>query len=173
MISKTPIRSASVADLPAINDIYNYYVANSNCTYDQAPLSPDDRRRWFESHGAIHPVIVAEIDGEVVAFGALSPFRPRSGFRFTAENAVYVRHDLTGRGIGTAMLNDLLDRARQLGYRSIIAVIDAGQSSSIRLHERHGFARCAHLHQAGFKFGKWLDVIYLELLLPADSHLPK
>jgi L-amino acid N-acyltransferase YncA len=168
MPPKTLIRSATMSDLAVLNDIYNHYVANSVCTYDELLLSLEDRRRWFEAHDSAHPVVVAEAQEEIVGFGALSHFRQQGGFRITAENALYVRHDTTGHGIGSAILADLITRARAIGYRAIVAVIDAEQASSIRLHERHGFVRCAHLRQVGFKRGRWLDVIYLELLLPVE-----
>jgi L-amino acid N-acyltransferase YncA len=168
MPPKSLIRLATHADLAAINDIYNYYVLHFTCTYQEVPSSLDDRRRWFDAHGPSHPIIVAEIDGRVGGFGSLSPFRERSAFRFTVENALYVAHDLMGRGIGGAMLADLIGRGGQLGHRAIVAVIDAEQAGSIRIHERHGFVRCAHFKEVGFKFGRWLDVICLELLLQSS-----
>ena len=167
MPPKTLIRTAASSDLPAINNIYNFYVINSTCTYQEVPSSAHERRLWFESHGASHPIIVAELHQQIVGYGALSPFHRRSAYRFTAENSVYVRDDMRGQGIGRELLLDLLDRARLLRFRAIIALVDAEQESSIRLHERHGFARCAHLKQVGYKFGRWLDVIYLQCLLAA------
>jgi len=166
MPPKTLIRSATLTDLAAINEIYNHYVTNSVCTYQEVPSTADERRRWFDAHGPNHAIIVAELDGQIVGYGSLSSFHQRSGYRFTAENSVYVRHDLLGRGIGGELLAELIRRARSLGYRAIIAAVDSEQESSFRLHERSGFVRCGHLKQIGFKFGRWLDVIYLQYLLP-------
>jgi phosphinothricin acetyltransferase len=166
MPPKTLIRSASRADLAAINEIYNHYVINSVCTYQEAPSTADERGRWFDAHGPNQAIIVAELDGQIVGYGSLSSFHQRSGYRFTAENSVYVRHEMLGRGIGGELLAELIRRARSLGYRVIIATVDSGQESSLRLHERSGFVRCGHLKQVGFKFGRWLDVIYLQYLLP-------
>jgi L-amino acid N-acyltransferase len=159
------IRLAKDADLPAINDIYNHYVLRSTCTYQEAPEPIEGRRRWFIEHGPLHPVTVTEISGEVVGWGALSPFRSRSAFRHTVENALYVRHDLHRRGIGSALLADLITRARALGYHALIAGIDAEQTPSISLHAKFGFQNAARLKEVGFKFNRWLDVIYMELLL--------
>jgi phosphinothricin acetyltransferase len=128
-------------------------------------MSLDERRKWFEAHDDGHPILVAERDGQVAAFGALSKFHERSAYRRTTENAVYVRHDFVGQGIGSAMLAALIDRAKAIGHHAIIALIDSEQEASIRLHEKHGFVRCGHLKQVGFKMGRWLDVIYLEYLI--------
>ena len=165
MSSEILIRLASVEDLAAVNEIYNYYVLNSTCTYQEAPSSTGERRRWFDAHDARHPIVVAECGDEIVGFGALSPFRERSAFGFTVEDAVYVRHDRTGRGIGGEILTDLIQRARAIGLHAIIAVIDAEQAGSIGLHEGHGFVRCGELRGVGFKFGRWLNCVYLEYLL--------
>ena len=156
------IRPAAIADLKAINDIYNHYVLTCTCTYQEEPESIEGRRAWFEAHDERHPVTVAELDGQVVGWGALSSFRERSGYRFTAENSVYVRHDIHRCGVGSALLSDLLERARQLGYHTIFAGIDASQEASIALHARFGFVKVAHLKQVGVKFGRWLDVVGMQ-----------
>jgi phosphinothricin acetyltransferase len=160
------IRLAAESDLAAIDDIYNYYVHTSTCTYQEIPGTMDERRAWFSRRERDwHPVTVAEIEGEVVGWGALNEFRPRTAYRFTVEDSVYVRHDLHRRGIGRALLADLIERSRAIGHRSIVAGIDGEQGPSIRIHEAFGFVRVAHLKQVGFKFGRWLDVIYLQLML--------
>jgi L-amino acid N-acyltransferase YncA len=160
------IRLAVAADLPAINDIYNHYVEQSTCTYQESPDSIAEREDWFAKHGTKHPVTVAvDADGVVVGWGSLTPFRPRSAYRFSVENSVYLRHDMRGRGIGGALLADLIDRAKALGYRTIVAGIDAEQTASIALHKKYGFEQTAHLKEVGFKYERWLDVVYLQLWL--------
>jgi phosphinothricin acetyltransferase len=159
------IRAATPADLGAINDIYNHYVLHSTCTYQEEPEPLEGRRQWFQHHGERHPVIVAEVDGEVTGWGSLSPYHARSAYRRTVENSVYVHHQLHRRGIGSLLLQDLITRACSLGHRAIIAGIDAGQPASVALHTKFGFAEVGRLRQVGFKFGRWLDVIYMELLL--------
>ncbi len=159
------IRLATPADLPAINAIYNHYVACSTCTYQEEPSTIDERAAWFAAHGAEHPITVAELGGDVVGWASLSRFHPRSAYRRTVENSVYVRHDVHRRGVGGALLADSIERAAALGHHTILALIDAGQAGSIALHARFGFAEVAHLRQVGFKFGRWLDVIYMQRMV--------
>jgi phosphinothricin acetyltransferase len=160
------IRPATQADLRAIDDIYNWYVPRSTCTYQEEIEPFETRATWFHSHGPKHPVTVAlDASGEIVGWGALSEFRERSAYRHTVENSLYIRLDRHGRGIGSALLADLIARATALGHHTIVAGIDAEQSSSIRLHEKFGFVECARIKAAGFKFGRWLDVIYMQLML--------
>ncbi len=164
------IRLARSEDLPAINRIYNHYVQHSTCTYQETPEPIDDRRAWFERHGREHPVTVAVSDGRVVGWGSLSPFHARSAYRFTVENSVYIDHAHHRQGIGASILTDLIKRARTLGYRTIIAGIDADQAASIAIHSKHGFTGVGHLHGVGFKFDRWLDVVYMQLLLSPAEH---
>ena len=165
------IRAARFADLGAINDIYNYYVLHSNCTYQEELELLKARRQWFRHHGDRHPVIVAELDGQVIGWGSLSPYHARSAYRHTVENSVYVHHRYHRRGIGSQLLQELIVRARGLGHRAIIAGIDAGQTGSVALHAKFGFAEAGCLKQVGFKFNRWLDVIYMELLLNEPEFL--
>lgn len=162
---KTIIRSARRSDLKAINDIYNHFVLHSTCTYQEEPEPMANRRRWFNHHGTKHPVIVAELNGTVVGWGSLSPYHPRSAYRRSVENSVYVHHAFHRQGIGSRVLKELITRARHIGHRAIIAGIDADQSASIALHARFGFKEAGRLVEVGFKFKRWLDVIYMELLL--------
>ena len=165
-MSLCTIRLATEADLVAINDIYNYYVLHSTCTYQEEPEPIDGRRAWLLKHGAKHPATVAEMDGRVVGWGSLSPYHARSAYRFTIENSVYVHHEFHRRGIGAIILKDLIERARAHGHRTIIAGIDAEQTPSIAIHAKFGFEQVGRLNQVGFKFGRWLDVVYMQLLLP-------
>jgi phosphinothricin acetyltransferase len=161
------IRDAAPADLDAINAIYNHYVATSTCTYDRDPRSDEDAARWLAAHDDAHPATVA-IDpaaGDVIGWAALSPFRPRWGYRFTVEDSVYVRADRHGRGVGGALLADLVARARALGHHAILAIVSAEQDASVRLHARAGFTSVGTLSQVGHKFGRWLDLSVLQLLL--------
>lgn len=162
------IRPASETDLVAINDIYNHFVHHSTCTYQEEPELIEDRRRWFNHHGEKHPVIVAEAAGRVIGWGSLSPFHPRSAYRRTVENSIYIHHDYHRRGVGSLLLEDLIARSRQLGHRVIIAGIDGEQVASMALHAKFGFEKVGHLKRVGFKFGRWLDVIYMQLSLSVD-----
>jgi len=163
------IRLARIEDLDAINAIYNHYVLHSTCTYQETPESIQGRREWFARHGAPHPVTVAEVNGSIVGWGSLSPYHARSAFRHTVENSVYVDEALHGRGIGAALLRDLIERARALGYHAIIAGIDGDQTASIGLHAKFGFEQVGHFREVGFKFDRRLDVIYMELRLRNEA----
>ena len=159
------IRLAVQGDLAAVNEIYNHYVLHSTCTYQEEPSTAAEREVWFAGHGQSHPVTVAEEGGRVVGWASLSPFHARSAYRRTVENSVYVRHDCQGRGVGSMLLADSIGRAATLGHHTIIAGIDAEQTGSIALHRKFGFEQVAHLRQVGFKFGRWLDVVYMQKLL--------
>jgi L-amino acid N-acyltransferase len=164
--SSINIRPATPVDLPAINDIYNHYVLHSTCTYQEVPEPLEGREAWFARHGPQHPVIVAvDAIGSVIGWGSLSGYHARSAYRFTVENSVYLRHDLRGKGVGGLLLAELISLAKSLGHHSIIAGIDADQPASVALHRRAGFEQVGRMKQVGFKFGKWLDVIYMQLML--------
>jgi L-amino acid N-acyltransferase YncA len=165
VLGPVSIRPARVEDCAAINDIYNHYVVHDTCTYQTEPDSLADRQAWLARHGGPHPVLVAERDAEVVAWGALSPFHPRAAYRFSVEDSVYVRHDCLRRGIGRALLGELIRLARELGLHSVIALISADKTGSVTLHEEFGFRRAADLREAGYKFDTWLDVAFLQLML--------
>jgi L-amino acid N-acyltransferase len=162
---KINLRPATESDLHVINDIYNYYVLQSTCTYQEQPALLSDRLEWFQHHQEKYPVRVAECDGQVVGWSSLSPYRPRTAYRHTVENSIYVHHDWHGRGIGSLLLQDLIRKSRALGHHAILAVIDSRQTHSIALHEKYGFQRVGHLKHVGLKFGEWLDSIFMELLL--------
>ncbi|CAN5376623.1 GNAT family N-acetyltransferase [soil metagenome] len=161
------IRLATADDLVAINDIYNWYVPRSTCTYQELPEPIESRRHWFMHHHSNprHPVTVALVNDEVVAWGSISDYRERSAYRFTCESSVYVRHDMHGRGIGSAIVADLIARAKSLDYRTIIAGADAEQTASIALHKKFGFVECGRQIRVGYKFDRWLDVIFMQLTL--------
>lgn len=165
----TRIRLATIADLAAINDIYNHYVLHCTCTYQIDPETLEGREIWFRDHSPDkYPVIVAEIDGRVVGWGALSKFRPRAAYAPTAEPSVYIDHEILGRGLGRVLLVDLIARARAAGFHSLIGGSSADQPASIAVQESLGFQRVAHLKEVGCKFGKWLDVVYFQLMLDGN-----
>lgn len=156
------IRLATAADLPAINAIYNHFVLASTCTYQEEPATAAERAAWFEKHTERYPVTVLSEGERVVGWGSLSPFHARSAYRFTAENSVYVHHEEHRRGYGRRLLADLLERAAAIGFREVIALISADQAASLGLHRAMGFVEAGLLRRVGFKFGRWLDVAYLQ-----------
>ncbi len=161
------IRPATRADLPGILAIYNEAVLNTTASYDYEPHTLEHRRAWFEDHEKNnYPIFVAvNNQDQVMGWSALNRFHDRAGYRFTAENSVYVAADQRGNGIGSMLMPPLIDSAKTRGLRAIMALIDANNEPSIRLHSRFGFERVGLLKQVGYKFDRWLDVIYMERLL--------
>ena len=159
------IRPALRGDCVAINALYNHYVLHDTCTYQTEPDSLAERQAWLGRHGPGHPVLVAERAGEVLAWGALSAFHPRFGYRFSVEDSIYVRHDQQRLGLGKTLLAQLLAAARAHGHRTVIALVSADKPRSIALHEAFGFEQAGLLREAGYKFETWLDVAYLQLML--------
>lgn len=160
------IRLATADDLPAINDIYNYYVPRSTCTYQLEPEPLEGRQAWFASHPEdSYPVIVAEVEGRIVGWGSLSKFRERAAYQPTVEASVYIHHDFHRRGTGRALLVDLIGRARAIGYHSLIGGASGDQAASLALQESLGFTKVAHFKEIGYKFGQRLDVVFMQLML--------
>jgi phosphinothricin acetyltransferase len=161
------VRPATRDDLPGILEIYNEAVLNTTATYDYEPRTLEHRVAWFEDHVKHnYPVFVAvNGDGRVAGWSALNRYHDRKGYQFSTENSVYVAADQRGKGTGKLLLKPLIDAARERGLHAILAGIDAQNEASIRLHAAFGFVKVAHFKQVGFKFGRWLDVVYLELLL--------
>lgn len=162
------IRLATADDLPAINAIYNHYVPVSTTTYDLKPMTIATRRKWFKNREDIHPVTVAfheDAPNDIVGWGSLHTFRNKPGYQLTVENSVYVHPERQREGIGSAILLDQIERARAAGLHAIIAGVDAEQTPSLALHYKHGFREVGRFGQIGYKFDRWLDVVFMELLL--------
>lgn len=159
------LRLATAADSEAIREIYNYYVERSTCTFQLEPDSPEQRLAWLTDRSEQHPVVVAEIAGEVIGWGSLSPWNKRGGYSRTVEGSIYIRHDHQRRGLGRALLLDLIARARDLGHHALIGGACSEQTASLGLQRAHGFEQVAHFREVGHKFGRWLDVIYMQLIL--------
>jgi len=160
------IRDARVDDLPALLAIYNDVIATSTAIYTEQPVTLEDRIAWWRARVAQgYPVLVASDSAEVSGFASFGDFRAWPGYKFTVEHSVHVRADRRGRGVGTALMNVLLARATDIGKHVMIAGVDAENESSLRFHERLGFSQVAHFRQVGFKFERWLDLIFLQRLL--------
>ena len=160
------IRLATTADLPAINDIYNYYIPRSTCTYQLEPEPLEGRQAWFAAHPPEkYPVTVAEQDGRVIGWGSLSKFRDRAAYNPTVEASVYIHHDFHRQGLGRTLLVDLIDRAKKIGYHSLIGGASADQTASIALQESLVFQHIGRFKEVGYKFNQWLDVAFLQLML--------
>ena len=158
------VRETNDADLPGIAAIYNDAILNSTATFDVEPWSEERWRVWLRGHANPYAVIVA-VDGEdVLGWGSLSPFRTKAAYRYTTENSVYVREDQRGNGIGRLLLARLVAVASENGFRTVIARIGGDNPVSVRLHERQGFETVAIEREVGHKFGRWLDVVVMQVM---------
>ncbi len=159
------VRVAGPGDAEAIRSIYNLEVTESTVTFDLVPRTLADQLAWLAEHDGVHPAIVAELDGEVVGFGSLAPYRSRPAYATTVENSVYVRRDRRGRGCGRAILSELLRLGTVHGFHAVMARIVGGHEASIGLHRACGFQLVGVEREVGRKFGRWLDVVLMQRLL--------
>jgi phosphinothricin acetyltransferase len=170
------VRPAAPADIPAIHAIYTHHVLNGLASFEEEPPSRDEllsRYRDVVARGL--PYVVAELAGAVAGYGYCALYRTRTAYRFALEDSVYVRQDMQGRGVGTALLAELIRRCEALGYRQLIAVIgDSAHAASIGLHARQGFLRVGTLRSVGFKFSRWIDSVIMQRPLgPGDAARPE
>lgn len=160
------IRDAVATDLDTITAIHNDAVVHTTAIWNETPVDVDDRAAWLaERTRRGFPVIVAADDSGVLGYASYGDWRPHSGYRHTAEHSVYVRGDQRGRGIGRTLMIELIDRARAQGLHVLVAGVDSTNTGSIVLHEKLGFREVGRLPQVGAKFGRWLDLSFLQLVL--------
>lgn len=160
------IRNARTDDLPGLLEIYNDVIAKSTAVYRDEPASLEDRRQWLEARAAQgYPVLVAVDQSGVIGFASFGDFRAWPGYRFTVEHTVHIRADRRGQGVGGALMRPLIARAAEMGKHVMVAGVDAANDGSLRFHERLGFTRVAHFHEVGYKFGRWLDLVFLQRML--------
>jgi phosphinothricin acetyltransferase len=159
------IRLVQRADADALRAIYNPHVLESTVTFDLVPRGHEEQLAWIDEHSGGHPAIVAVRDGEVVGFASVSPYRSRPAYSTTVEDSVYVRADAQGNGVGFALLSHLVDLTRDHGFHAVMARIVGGHAASIALHKACGFEEVGVEREVGRKFGKWLDVVLMQLLL--------
>jgi len=159
------VRDAVEADADQIAAIWNHEVLWTDATTDTEPRDGRAQRERLARRTAAAPVIVAVAGKEVLAYGALGPYRPKPAFAWTVEDSVYVKRGYHGAGLGTLILGELIERARGARCHSVLARITSRNAASLRLHERHGFARVGVEREAAFKLGRWHDVMVMQLLL--------
>lgn len=164
---KIRIRRAAEGDVAAMAEIFNYEVRNSTASFAIQEKTYEERLAWYCAHqGENHPLIVAEEDGQVAGYACLSEYRPHEAYKRTVELSVYVSPDFRRRGVGRALMEEILRMARENnGVHTVISVITADNEASIRLHEAMGFSFCGTMHQVGEKFGRMLDIVNYELLV--------
>ena len=165
------IRPSQDDDVPAIAAIYRHHVLHGVASFEEIPPEPDEmarRRREVLRHGL--PYLVAERSGRALGYCYATPYRSRSAYRFTLEDSIYIEQAEVGRGLGRALLANLLDRCADLGYRQMVAVIGGSDTwPSLRLHARLGFTRIGVLPAVGFKFGYWVDIVLMQRALGLGS----
>ncbi|MBX9589393.1 MAG: GNAT family N-acetyltransferase [Hyphomonadaceae bacterium] len=173
-MSKASVREATSADIAAITAIYRHAVLHGTASFEVEPPGEAEMLRRFKAvTDAGYPYIVAEQDGRVVGYAYASAYRTRPAYRFTVEDSIYVAQEAQGKGIGAALLDHLIDASTRQGYRLMVAVIgDSRQFGSIALHRSAGFTFCGTLHSVGYKFGRWLDSVYMELPLGDGDQSP-
>ena len=159
------VRLAQQSDSEAIRGIYNREVTGSTVTFDLVPRTAEDQRRWLDEHSGAHPAVVAQGGGGVLGFGSLTPYRSRPAYATSVEDSVYVHSDHRGKGIGQAVLTELVRLAGAHGFHAMMARIVGGHEASIRLHRTCGFELIGVEREIGRKFGQWLDVVLMELLV--------
>lgn len=164
------VRPVSVGDADAIAAIYAHHVAHGTATFDTvAPDAAQMRDKIAATLAAGWPWLVAEEDGELVGYAYATQFRDRAAYRHSCEDSIYVAEGRQGRGIGSALLGQLLKSATATGFLQMIAVIGGGEPASIALHARHGFFHSGRLRNVGRKFDRWLDTVYMQKALTEEA----
>lgn len=160
------VRAATEADLPQILAIYNEIIANTTAVYYYEPHTLEMRKAWLQEREALgFPVFVADEEGVVLGMSTIGPFRVPTAYKFSVENTVHVAANARGRGVGKLLMPPIIEAAKQLGMHTIIAGIDASNEVSLHLHKQFGFEEVAHFKEVGHKFGRWLDLKFLQMIL--------
>ncbi|MFK7601354.1 GNAT family N-acetyltransferase [Deinococcus sp. SM5_A1] len=160
------VRPATRADVPATLEIYNHAVLHTTASYDLEPVSLEMRLAWFDhKQEAGWPILVLEDAGEVIGWATYGPFREKPGYAGTVEHSVYIRDGLRGAGLGTLLMTALIENASAKGFHVMVGGVAADNAGSLAFHTRLGFVQVAHFRQVGRKFGCWLDLAFLQLVL--------
>jgi Sortase and related acyltransferases len=165
------IRYATASDLPAILEIYNDAIKNTTAIYAYKPHSLEDRTIWYEQKLRDgFPLLVFEEGRRIAGYATYGPFRTYPAYKYTVEHSVYVHKDHRGKQIGTALMRELMKLADPR-YVTMVAGIDASNAGSILMHKKLGFRECGTIRKAGYKFGKWLDLVFYEYHFPGPEAL--
>ncbi|KTB72533.1 MULTISPECIES: GNAT family N-acetyltransferase [Pseudomonas] len=168
------IRDALPVDLPGILAIYNNAVLNTTAIWNEQPVDLANRQAWYAARQSqAYPILVAvDHAGEVLGYSSFGDWRPFEGFRHTVEHSVYVRADQRGKGLGPQLMASLIERAKECKKHMMVAAIESGNAASILLHERLGFKTTGQMPQVGTKFGRWLDLTFMQLDLSPGVPAP-
>lgn len=158
-------RKATLNDVEAITNIYNYYVENKMPTFDENPVTENFFKKKISTHSDKFPWLVYELNNTVIGYAYTSPWKSRFGYRFTAEISIYLHPNNTEKGIGSLLYKELIKLLKEKGFNSIIGGITLPNPPCVKLHEKFGFKKVTQFKQVGIKFNKWADVGYWQLLL--------
>lgn len=159
------IRPVTLSDAEAIVEIYNHFISNTTITFETEPITAEEMTRRIEEISARFPYFVYEKDGKILGYCYAHLWKERAAYSKTLETTIYLHKDATHQGIGSLMVRHLIDLCRTQGYHALIACITEGNEASVRMHEKLGFRKVAEYEQVGNKFGKWLGVVDMEILL--------
>jgi phosphinothricin acetyltransferase len=160
------ITDAVEADVPAITAIYNDVILTSTAIFNDAPVLVEDRVAWWKARVAQgYPVLVARDENGVAGFATFGDFRPWPGYRFTVEGTIHIDSSARRKGVGAALLEIMIARARAAGKHVLVAGVDSANFASLQFLERSGFERVGHLREVGNKFGRFLDLVFLQYML--------
>jgi phosphinothricin acetyltransferase len=168
------IRPAALSDIPAITRIYAHAVTHGTASFElEAPTEAEMKKRMETLFAGKFPYIVAELDGAVAGYAYAGPYRARPAYRFSVENSIYVAPEMHRRGIGRVLLKELIEASTKRGFRLMIAVIgDSNQAGSIGVHKALGFQDAGVFKNVGYKFGRWLDTVHMQLPLGDGATTP-
>lgn len=160
------IRDATIDDAGAICTIYNYYIENTVISFEEEPLVVEDMQKRMETVFSNKlPWLVYLDKHEITGYAYATRWHSRASYKYSVESSVYLKHDVIGNGIGSSLYAELIDRLQALNYHAVIGGIALPNAASVALHEKFGFEQVAHYRETGFKYGKWIDVGYWELIL--------
>lgn len=163
------IRAVKLEDANEIAEIYNYYILNSCVTFEEIPVSIEEMSQRIQSAPSKFPWLVYEKDKKIIGYAYASVWKPRSAYKHTVECTVYLKTEVTKNGIGSLLYKELITQLTDLGFHAVIGGISLPNEASIALHEKFGFEKIAQFKEVGYKFKKWIDVGYWELLIHKKS----
>ena len=159
------VRTVKPEDATEISEIYNYYILNSVVTFEETPVTIGEMRERMQSINSKLPWIVYEKDQQVLGYAYASEWKSRGAYKHSVESTVYLRHEEAKKGIGTSLYTELIQRLINMDFHAVIGGIAFPNDASIALHEKFGFEKVAHFKEVGYKFEKWVDVGYWELMI--------
>ena len=159
------IRRVVPADARAISGIYNYYVNNTEISFEEKPVSINEMEKRIRETTAEYPWFVAEKEGSILGYAYTNKYRERSAYRYTAELTIYIKNGEEGKGLGAELMGRVIEETRKKGVHTLISAIAIPNERSVTIHEKFGFKKVGHLKDVGFKLDRWIDVGYWELVL--------